>query len=199
MLVRPDRLSTPSHVVVRGTAGQSRTTQQGCSFGRDPWAAAGRASLSSVGCTSVSRPLRRLHTPCARGLSQSARTMLAGARLASLRHVLSVFYRTHDRVRRLFRQSLAYEHAIQSLELVEAHACEWVQFTSQDRHLFEPIIPDPPPQPTELPAASAQPSVAELEGGSIVVGEAEGVDEELSPITTPTASVDDSFPNEVGV
>ena len=50
------------------------------------------------------------------------------------------FHRTHDRARRLFRQSLAYEHAIQSLELVEAHAGEWVQLTSQGSHLFEPII-----------------------------------------------------------
>ena len=104
------------------------------------------------------------------------------------------FHRTHDRVRRLSRRSQAYGHAIQSLELVEAHAGNWGQFTSQGSHLFEPS-PPPPPPPVEPPAASAQLSVVEREDGSIVAGEPEGVDEELSPVTTPTASGYDSIPN----
>ena len=105
------------------------------------------------------------------------------------------FHRTRDRVRRVFRQSLAYEHALHTLELIEAHADDWFHDSWQEGHLFEPVIPNPPPQPSAPPAATAPPGFVALGVGFLVVDEAEVGCQPLSDITSPSESAENSIPN----
>ena len=65
----------------------------------------------------------------------------------------------------------------------------------REGHLFEPVIPNSPPQPPAPPAATAPPGFVALGVGFLVVDEAEVGGQQLSDFTSPSESAEDSIPN----
>lgn len=118
------------------------------------------------------------------------------------KYLCAMCYQSHrirERVRSLFRQSLAYQHSIEALEMVEAQAYDWTRNPWHGRHLFERVIPPPLPSlpPSEAVLQGAQDSTGPVTVYCEIVfgGEPSPSAPEHAHVATPTESAEGSIPN----